>query len=132
MREAVAMMQRVTLVLLGLLVLTVIFAFVVPQPERPDDPTPRTTGAAASGEPLSETVQGTLPRDKEVRAHVGDVIELTVTAKEPDSATVAAFGVTDAASPGAPAHFSFVADFAGRYPVRLLLTNERVGWLIVK
>jgi hypothetical protein len=132
MRQAVAMRRRVTYILAGLLALTAVVAFAAPRPERKDDPTPRTVGATASGTPEAGTVAGTLPRDKVVRARVGDMVELTVTSTDPDSASVEEFGLTDGTSPGAPARFSFLADRAGRFEVRLLLTNERVGAVVVK
>jgi hypothetical protein len=131
MGQAVTVQRRVTIVLAGLLALTAVVVIAVPRPERADNSTPRTGGTtAADGD--SETVQGTLPRDKVVRARVGDLVELTVTATQPDSASVPEFGLTDGTSPGAPARFSFLADHAGRFQVRLQLTNERVGWLRVK
>jgi hypothetical protein len=124
MREAVSMLRRVTIVLAILLALSVVVALVTPRPERADDPTPiRVTGARDVATPVS----GTLPRDKVVRAHVGDLVDLTVTSNEPDSASSDELGLTEAVSRGAPAHFSFLALRAGRFDMTLLLSGETVG-----
>jgi hypothetical protein len=73
-----------------------------------------------------------LPRDRVVRATVGDLVDLTVRSEQPDSASIDAFGLTKAAGPGAPAHFEFLADRPGRFEVTLGLDEQPVGRVIVR
>lgn len=77
------------------------------------------------------TARGTLPRDKVVRAQVGQLVTLTVQSPLFDSVTVAATGETEAVSPGAPAEFSFVADRPGSFPVSLDSSGRRLGRVVV-
>jgi hypothetical protein len=132
-REAVSMMRRVTILFAGLLALSVIVAIAVPRPEQADDPTPRTVATTPKGNDVTATVQGTLPRDKVVRAKVGEIVELSVTSSEPNSVSLEAFGLTEAADRGAPARFSFLADRPGSFDVILLLGEKTtVGRVLIR
>lgn len=127
------MLRRVTILFAGLLALSVIVSIAVPRPEPIDDPTPRTVAAPPSGGVLTAAVSGTLPRDKIIRAKVGELIELTVTSPGPDSVSIEAFGLTDSADPRAPAQFSFLADRRGNFDVKLTLgEGKTVGRLVVR
>lgn len=132
-RQAVSMprRRRVALLFAVLLVLTVV-AIVAPRPQPADDPTPRTSPATTGGGDVTAAVRATLPRDKIVRAKVGDLVEIAVTSTEPDSASVQEFGLTEAAARGAPARFSFLADRPGRFDVTLLLSDEPAGRIVVR
>lgn len=74
-----------------------------------------------------DTVQGELPKDKVVTAHVGDVIELTVTSKTADEAYVDGMGIDLAVEPDVPANVRLVADRAGDFPVRLTWAGKQIG-----
>ncbi len=126
------MLRRVTLLFAGLLVLSAVVAIVAPQPELADDTTPRTSPTTATGEDATAAVRGTLPRDKVVSVKVGELVELTVTSAKPDSASLQAFGLTDATGPDEPARFSFIADRPGRFDVTLLLSGKSVGRVVVR
>lgn len=126
-----AVLRRVTFVLALLLALSAAIAIFVPRPEPRDDPTPRTGPATTTGENVTTPLRARLPRDKVVRAKVGDLVELTVTSAEPDSAALPELGLSEAAAPGAPARFSFLADRPGSYDVRLLLSEKLAGRVVV-
>ncbi len=87
-----------------------------------------------AGAPVGElqVVDAQLPGDEIVRVAVGDLVELEVTADEPDSVSIDGLGLTEAVAPGAPAELSFLADRAGSFPVQLTLSEERVGRLVVE
>lgn len=126
------MLRRVAILFAVLFVASAVVTIVAPRPDPADDPTPRTSPTRPGGADVTAAVRATLPRDKVVRANVGDLVELTVTSAEPDSATLPAFGLTDASGPEEPARFSFLADRPGRFDVRLLLSGEAAGRIVVR
>lgn len=77
-------------------------------------------------------VRGSLPDDEVVRVRVGDVVELTVSSRRPDSVAIEELGLVKAVGPGAPARFSFLADRPGAYPVMLTISDERAGRIVVR
>jgi len=126
------MLRRAAILLAFLLVLSAVLTAVAPRRDPNPESGPTTPAPATPArEDVTAAVRKTLPRDRVVRARVGDNIELTVTAREPDSATIDALGLTDAAGPGAPAQFSFRADRAGTFPVMLTLSGRRAGRVVV-
>jgi len=128
-----AMLRRVAILLGVLLLLSAVLTAVAPRRDRADDNRATTPPRATTArDDVTAAVRATLPRDRIVRARVGDNIELTVNARQLDSATIAGFGLTDAAGPGAPAQFSFRADRAGRFAVRLALSGQRAGRVVVR
>lgn len=127
------MLRRVAILFAVLLVLSAALTALAPGPETDDEI--RSTGAppvTPAREDVTRAVRGTLPRDRILRARVGDNVELTVTARGLDSATIAGLGLTDATSPGAPAQFSFRADRVGRFAVTLTLSRKRAGAIVVR
>jgi len=130
-RQAVAVLRRVIIVFALLIGLSAVVAIVAPRREATDDPTPRTSTAPNAEGGVLAAVRGTLPRDKVVRAKVGDLVELRVTSREADSASVAELGLTEGVSDVAPARFSFLASRPGRFDVTLLLADRSVGRVVV-
>ncbi|MGI8904174.1 MAG: hypothetical protein ACR2IP_11090 [Solirubrobacteraceae bacterium] len=124
------MLRRFALLLAVLLVASAVLTAVAPRPDRADG-VDSTLPVTPADEDVTTAVTATLPRDRVLRAHVGDNIDLTVTAEQPDSATIAALGLTDASAPGAPAQFSFRASRAGSFPVTLTLSGEGAGRVVV-
>lgn len=126
------MLRHIAILFAVLLALSAALTVIAPRPDRNDEnSSARPVAPTPAREDVTTAVRATLPRDRIVRARVGDNIELTVTARAPDSATIAGFGLTDATSPGAPAQFSFRADRAGRFPVTLTLGDQRAGRIVV-
>lgn len=119
--------------------LLLIFAFMLlviglaggfaPREEQAVKPPDRPAVAPGAGVGV---VRGELPEDETVEAQVGDLVELTVTARGPDSVAIAGLGLTEGVAPGAPAQLSFLADRAGRFPVSLTLSDRRVGSVVVE
>ena len=119
--------------------LLLIFAFMLlviglaggfaPREEQAVKPPDRPAVAPGAGEGV---VRGDLPEDETVEARVGDLVELTVTARGPDSVAIAGLGLTEGVAPGAPAQLSFLADRPGRFPVSLTLSDRRVGSVVVE
>lgn len=74
-----------------------------------------------------DLVQGELPKDKVVTAHVGDVVELSITSKTSDEAYIENMGIDVPVEPDVPGTLRLVAERAGDYPVRLMWAQKRVG-----
>lgn len=121
------MSWRRFLLLAALLVLaTSVLTAVVPRGED--------RGSGSTAEPLPATqpapvVHGTLPGDKEVRARLGDVVALTVSAPAADVVEVPTLGVEQPVDSGVPAQLVFVADRPGRFRVILREAAEPIGTL---
>jgi Rieske Fe-S protein len=125
--------RRITILLAVILGGTVIVAIAAPREEPADDPTPRTIATTPTGADVRAVVRGTLPRDKVVRAKVGELVELTVTSDVPESVAIEDFGLTEGVERGAPARFSFLADREGRFAVTLTLGETKtVGRIVVR
>jgi hypothetical protein len=126
MGEDGRVLRRVLLIFVAVLLLVSVLGGLAPR----DDEATKPDLPRSARTPV-DTVRGTLPRDEVVRAQVGDLVELTVTAEQVDSATIEALGLTEALAPQAPARFSFLADRAGSFPVTLTLTDDRAGRVVV-
>jgi hypothetical protein len=97
---------------------------MAPRERRVRDP----PGAHAPPPPAS-VVEASLPSDRDVRARVGDVVRLSVRAPSADVVEVTSLAVEEPVDAGAPAELIFVADRAGRFPVRLRDAGEAIGTL---
>lgn len=111
-------------VLLGLLAFA---SALAPSPDQAEKPVIRPANAGES-----EVVDARLPRDKPVRARVGDLVELTVTTTEPETVQFPALADVEVAEPASPARFSFYADRPGRFPVLFSDSNEEAGVIEVR
>jgi hypothetical protein len=79
----------------------------------------------------ASVVQASLPAAREVRARIGDVVRLSVTAPSADVVQVTSLAIEEPVDPGASAQLEFVADRAGRFRVRLRDAGEAIGTLRV-
>jgi hypothetical protein len=126
--------RRVLLVVILVMGLTAVAASLNPPQRRlRSDPTPSPTPPSAAPVDGSRTVAHTLDADAEavtVRAHVGDIVQLEVTAAEPD--TVAFEGQTEPVDPASPARFELYAGEAGEFPIRLVDGERLVGTVLVQ
>jgi hypothetical protein len=89
---------------------------------------PATTPATAPATTPGTTVEAELPgvtggKTKTVRAHVGDLIDLTVRVPGPDTVTIQGYDEVQPADLDNPARFSFFADHEGAFDV----TVEEAG-----
>jgi hypothetical protein len=85
----------------------------------------------SASRPPASVVEASLPRDKEVRARVGDVIRLVVRAPSADVVQLTNLAVEGPVDAGQPSELVFVADRAGRFPVSLRDAGESIGTLRV-
>ena len=92
----------------------------------PDAPTTPAPPAAPAPE-----VKATLPRTAPLHASVGDVVRLTVKAPADDTVALDELGVEAPVDEGVAAQVVFVADRAGRFPVRLRDAGESIGTVVV-
>jgi hypothetical protein len=123
------LVRRITLALCALFLVAVVAAAVADRAERKTRATaPPTT--VASGPP-APVVSGRLPRDRTVRASVGDAVTVDVWTDEPDEASIAELGVTTPTSPDVPGVLEFVASTPGRYPVLLAGSGKRAGTIVI-
>ena len=74
---------------------------------------------------------GRLPADEVVRARVGDVVVLDVSAGRADTVRIEGLEMDADALPDRPARFEFVAGREGRFPVVLEVAGKRLGTLVV-
>lgn len=116
-------LRVLALVLAGLVLASTLLpaADEAPKPRLPPAP------AAAGGQELV----GALPEEEVVRAEVGDLVRLVVSARRPTGVELAAFGELELAAPGAPARFTVLADRRGEFPVRYTESGELAGLLRV-
>jgi hypothetical protein len=81
--------------------------------------------------PPAAVVEASLPGERNIRARVGDVVHLTVRAPSADMVEVADLALEQPVDADVPADLVFVADQAGRFPIRLRDAGEAVGTLRV-
>jgi hypothetical protein len=86
---------------------------------------------AAAAAPPAPVVEASMPSDKDVRARVGDVVRLLVSAPSADVVQLASLGVEGPVDSNEPAQLVFVADQPGRFRVRLRDAGETIGTLRV-
>jgi hypothetical protein len=94
---------------------------------RGDDDSPNAGAQAAASGPPASVVEASLPADKQVRARVGDVIRLLVSAPSSDVVELPTLAVEGPVDVGQPTELVFVADRAGRFRVRLRDADESIG-----
>jgi hypothetical protein len=81
----------------------------------------------SASRPPAPVVEASLPRDKEVRARVGDVNRLVVRAPSADVVQLTSLAVEGPVNADQPTELVFVADRAGRFPVSLRDAGESIG-----
>ena len=110
-----------------LLLIATLMSSAVPREQRETATAPR---PATLARPAPE-VRGELPSDRVVRARLGDVVRLQVTAESPDVAELADLGISVDVAPGLPAELELVADRSGRFAVTLRDTGRKLGVLAI-
>lgn len=137
--------RRLVIVMLVLLFLSSLAAALAPVERTGDDEasTTQTDAAttAADGRPAQDAVGGELvraaldadsERRPEVRAHVGDQLQLSVHSERPVTVEIPALGASEGAVPADPARFDLLLSQPGSYAVRLLESRRRIGTLTVR
>jgi hypothetical protein len=95
--------------------------------DRRADESPDPGAAARASAPPASVVEASLPGDKEVRARVGDVVRLVVSAPAADVVELSTLAVEEPVDADQPTELLFVADRAGRFHVRLRDADESIG-----
>jgi hypothetical protein len=132
------MVGRRLLILVAVLMgLTALAASVAPPPDgaRRNGTAPAAP-ARAPARPTAEAATVTADLDAATRpdrvdARVGQIVSLVVRADLVDAVVIDGLDAIDAVDPASPAEFAVYADTPGRYPVRLLGRDRRVGELVV-
>jgi hypothetical protein len=127
---AFVLLRRVVIVFAVVLLVSAVLGSLAPDPRQAQRPDRSTLPSPAPGG--AGVVRGELPADEVVEARVGDRIELTVTAAEPDSVSIEELGLTGAVAAEAPARFDVLADRAGEFEVRLALSDTLAGTIEVR
>jgi hypothetical protein len=135
--------RRLLLLVALLLAVGAIAAALTPRdlrgPDKTTTPTPTTStvpsqatgGTAAGTHEINRTVDSQASEEAVVRAHVGDLLNLTVKVPSPDVVELDGLDRFDPADASTPAHFSFFLDRPGQFPIRLQESGREVGRLIV-
>jgi|ERR687887_384820 hypothetical protein len=143
------MMGRRLLLLVAVLMgLTALAASVAPRdtgepaspPERPGTAVAPTTTpelAPAAPAPGEDVIEETLSAAEgaspvRVRARPGQILELQVQGKVFDEVVLTGLDRVEAIAPEAPARFELYLDQPGRFEIRLLQANRRLGELLVR
>jgi hypothetical protein len=135
--------RRLLVLMAVLLGLTALAAALAPRPRvtgpnatapRASSPTPAPTPDPAAG---SRRVVETLKADDgvrpaTVRARLGDVVELTVEGDLLDSVELEGLNEIEPLEPGSPARFEVLAEAEGRFGVRLIDADRRIGRIDVR
>ena len=100
-----------------------------PAPVRRPESTPTVPAQAA---PAAHVVEGRLPGRRDVRAKVGDIVQVEVVQDTADVVQVLALGVSEPVEPGIAAQLVFDADRPGRFAVTLRDAQRRVGTIDVQ
>lgn len=94
-------------------------------------PTAPPPSVAPQALPAASVVEAKLP-GRDVRAKVGDVVQVEVRHDAADVVQITALGVSEPVEPDLAAQLVFDADRAGRFAVTLRDAQERVGTIDVK
>jgi len=121
--------RRLILFLVLLVVIGAVASATVPREERQ---AVRTPPEAQPVVPAADIVRASLPGRREVRARVGDVVELEVKHDAADVVQVIGLGIEEPVEPGIAAQLVFDADRAGRFGVTLQETGRRIGTIAVQ
>jgi hypothetical protein len=96
----------------------------------PRDEAPRAIKGApgvAPPPPTGGLVEAALPEDEEVRAHVGDLVQIEVAHEAQDTVRIVSLGLEEPVDPDLPALLVFDADRPGRFSVTLRDAARRIG-----
>ena len=100
-----------------------------PAPERRPAPTPSVPTRAA---PVANVVEARLPSKRDVRAKVGDIVQVEVAHDSADVVQITALGLSEPVEPGIAAQLVFDADRPGRFAITLRDAQRRVGTIDVR
>jgi hypothetical protein len=125
--------RRLLLFVVLLIAIGAVASATVPREEpAPVRPPPSTPTVPAPASPAARVVEARLPGRRDVRAKVGDIVQVEVAHDAADVVQVLALGVSEPVEPGIAAQLVFDADRAGRFAVTLRDAQRRVGTIDVQ
>jgi hypothetical protein len=116
--------RRVLLFVLLLLLIGLVADTVAPREQQLAVKPPEGTTAPR---PPADVAEATFPKDRRLRARVGDVVQVQVSNDARDEAQIVALGISEPVEPDLPAALVFDADRPGRFAVTLRDAAKRVG-----
>jgi hypothetical protein len=130
-RQNAALMtrRRILLFVALLLVVAAVADAVAPRDTQLAVKAPEGTTTPA---PPADVAEATFPKDRRLRARVGDVVQVQVRTKARDEVQILALGVSEPVEPDVPAELLFDADQAGRFAVTLRDAGTRIGTIDVR
>jgi hypothetical protein len=126
--------RRLLILMLVLLGVSTVAAALVPVDRTVDDETTTTTTStreAPTGELVPESIDAGTDTPTTIRVQVGDQLQLRVTSPEPDEVEIPALDELEDVDPEAPALFDLLLFNRGRFPVRLVEAERKIGEIVV-
>ena len=123
--------------MLALLVSSTIAAALVPPPESEDSATsssstsPRTSTVPTGGELVEVTIKADAKKPKDVQVPLGDQVALVVRSSRAGQIELTGLGQLDDVAPLSPARFDLLASREGRFDIRLVEPDRRLGTIEV-
>jgi hypothetical protein len=128
--------RRLLILMLVLLGVSTVAAALVPvdRDAGGDDTTTTSTSTAeaATGELKDRSIDAGADKPKTIRVHVGDQLQLRVKSRSADEVEIPALDELEDVDPAADAHFDLLLFEAGRYGVRLVEAERKIGTIIVR
>jgi hypothetical protein len=125
--------RRLLLFVVLLIAIGAVASATVPREERAPGRSPSSTPTVpAPAAPIPRVVEARLPGRRDVRAKVGDIVQVEVAHDAADVVQVVALGVSEPVEPGIAAQLVFDADRPGRFAVTLRDAQRRVGTIDVQ
>jgi hypothetical protein len=124
--------QLLLFVFLLVVIGAVASSFVPREQDRALRRPPPTTEAEPVPAPAADVVVGRLPGPRDVRARVGDVVQIEVAHDAQDVVQVPALGLAEPVERGIAAQLVFDADRPGRFAVTLRDAGRRIGTIDVR
>jgi hypothetical protein len=125
--------RRLLLFVVLLIAIGAVASATVPREERAPVRSPTSTPTVPPQDaPIARVVEARLPGRRDVRAKVGDIVQVQVAHDAADVVQVVALGVSEPVEPGIAAQLVFDADRPGRFAVTLRDAQRRVGTIDVQ
>jgi hypothetical protein len=129
--------RRLLIVMLVLLGVSTVAAALVPvERDAGGDDTTTTTSTTTSKRPTGdlerEAIHAGAREPQTVGVQVGDQLQLEVTSNRANQVEIPRLGELEDVDPDAPAHFDLLLFDRGRFPVRLVEPERKIGEIVVR
>jgi plastocyanin len=127
--------RRLLIVMLVLLGVSTVAAALVPVERDADGDDTTTTSTTTTKRPtwelMRESIHAVAREPQTVRVRVGDQLQLEVTSRRAHQVEIPRLGELEDVDPDAPAHFDLLLFDRGRFPVRLVEPERKIGEIVV-